>query len=82
MKCTTGKVSDNFLIVIMLLQALDAVYFNAMDKNGSCFVLRLGRRHHRQTEIWLTVEIPGLGFFQYPDHPDSRVYNTNANQWK
>ena len=66
------------LLHSILLQALDAVYFNGVNKDGMCFIMRIGRRHQREAEIWLSIRVPGVGFYQSPTHPDTAVYNTDG----
>lgn len=40
--------------------------------------MRLGRRHDRHAEIWMVLEIPGVGVLQHPVHPDTDIPNTNG----
>lgn len=59
--------------------AIDSMYFNGIDANGTYVITRIARRHGRKAEIWLTVNVPGIGFFQSPIHPDTNVYNVDPN---
>ncbi len=61
----------------MSFQAVDCMYFNGFDKDGTVFILRIGHRHGRKAEIWLSINLPGVGFYQFPGHPDTAVYNTD-----
>ena len=65
-------------VIAIINQSIDAVYFNGMDKDGTCFVLRLGRRHNRRAEIWLSIRLSDGSFYQSPAHPDTVVYNTDG----
>ena len=49
-----------------------------MNKDGTVFILRIGRRHSRRAELWLTLRIPGVGVLQSPVHPDTAIYNTDG----
>ncbi|RUS84180.1 hypothetical protein EGW08_008067, partial [Elysia chlorotica] len=61
--------------------ATDRVYFAGTDKNGCNIALCLARRNARQVNIWLFVEVPGLGCLQYPRHPDVDVYFTDGSSF-
>lgn len=41
----------------------------------------MGRRHNRQSEVWLVMEIPGIGRLQHPLHPDTLVSNVSNNEY-
>jgi len=60
------------------VQAIDSMYFNGFDSKGTFVIFRIARRHRRMAEIWLSVNIPGVGFFQSPIHPDTNVYNVDG----
>jgi len=55
------------------------MYFNGLDANGTYVITRIARRHGRKAEIWLSANIPGIGFFQSPVHPDTNVYNVEPD---
>jgi len=55
------------------------MYFNGLDANGTYVITRIARRHGRRAEIWLSANVPGVGFFQSPIHPDTNVYNVDAD---
>jgi len=59
--------------------AIDCMYFNGLDNKGTYVIFRIARRHRRMAEIWLSVNIPGVGFFQSPIHPDTNVYNVDSD---
>ena len=42
---------------------MDAVYFEGADRTGNCFILRIGRRHGRKCELWLSVNLSNIGTF-------------------
>jgi len=63
----------------MCEQAIDCMYFNGLDTKGTYVITRIARRHGRKAEIWLSTNIPGIGFFQSPIHPDTNVYNVDAD---
>ena len=62
-----------------VVQAIDCMYFNGLDANGTYVITRIARRHGRKAEIWLSANIPGIGFFQSPIHPDTNVYNVDPD---
>lgn len=70
--------SDFNLVICHILQALDAVYFAGFSEDGTSVVCRIGRRHNRRAELWLFLEIPGVGCLQHPAHPDTLVCNTDG----
>ncbi|XP_060601185.1 putative phosphoenolpyruvate synthase isoform X3 [Ruditapes philippinarum] len=55
--------------------AIDTVYFNGFDENGTSLALRLARKQNREGELWLMLDIPGVGFFQHPIMPDAGISN-------
>ena len=57
------------------------MYFNALDSKGTYFITRIARRHGRKAEIWLSINIPGVGFFQSPIHPDTTLYNVDGDTY-
>ncbi|XP_071158231.1 rifampicin phosphotransferase-like [Mytilus edulis] len=61
--------------------AIDAVYYGGFSKEGTRLALRMGRRHNRQSEVWLVMEIPGIGRLQHPLHPDTLVSNVSNNEY-
>ncbi|XP_033762375.1 uncharacterized phosphotransferase YvkC-like [Pecten maximus] len=60
---------------------IDAVYFGGFNNDGVRVVVRYCRRHERQGEVWLFLEIPGIGVLQHPLHPDTYVINTNGRDY-
>ena len=60
-------------------QAIDCMYFNGLDSAGTFFVLRIARRNGRKAELWLSINVPGVGFFQSPIHPDTNLYNVDSD---
>ncbi|KAK3592024.1 hypothetical protein CHS0354_031535 [Potamilus streckersoni] len=58
--------------------ALDSAYFAGFGKDGTRIALRVARRHGREAEVWVLLEVPGLGFYQHPVHPDTCFYNTDG----
>lgn len=63
----------------MCFQAIDCMYFSGLDSKGSFVILRIARRHGRKAEIWLSINVPGVGFFQSPIHPDTNLYNVDSD---
>ncbi|CAC5406724.1 unnamed protein product [Mytilus coruscus] len=61
--------------------AIDAVYYGGFSKEGTRLALRIGRRHNRQSEVWLVLEIPGIGRLQHPLHPDTLVSNVSNSEY-
>ncbi|CAL1541954.1 unnamed protein product [Lymnaea stagnalis] len=62
--------------------AIDCCYFGATNQDGVNLVCRIARRKHRQAEVWLFLEIPGIGCLQFPRHPDTDVYHTDGNSYQ
>ncbi|OWF55492.1 phosphoenolpyruvate synthase [Mizuhopecten yessoensis] len=60
---------------------IDAVYFGGFNKDGVRVVVRYCRRHERRGEIWVFLEIPGIGVLEHPLHPDTYVVNTNGRDY-
>ncbi|KAK7481714.1 hypothetical protein BaRGS_00027087 [Batillaria attramentaria] len=61
--------------------AMDSVYIGAYSQNGPNFALRVARRSGRQAEIWLILDVPGVGVLQHPVHPDTLITNTDPNSY-
>ncbi|XP_025114920.1 uncharacterized protein LOC112576575 isoform X2 [Pomacea canaliculata] len=61
--------------------ALDSVYIGAYSQDGPNLAMRVGRRPDRRAEIWLHLEIPGVGHLQHPVHPDTAISNTDPNSF-
>ncbi|KAK3757984.1 hypothetical protein RRG08_058296 [Elysia crispata] len=59
--------------------AVDRAYFAGTDKKGCNIVFCLARHSARQADIWLFVEVPGIGCLQYPQHPDVDVHFTDES---
>ncbi|XP_059162461.1 putative phosphoenolpyruvate synthase [Physella acuta] len=62
--------------------AIDCCYFGATSKDGANIVCRLARRHNRMAEIWLFLELPGIGCLQFPRHPDTEVSYTDGSRYQ
>lgn len=60
---------------------IDTVYFGAYNKDGVRLITRVARRHNRTAEVWLLLEVPGVGRLQHPLHPDTLVCNTAGNRY-
>jgi len=66
-------------LAVVSVQAIDCMYFNGIDASGTYVITRIARRHGRKAEIWLSVNVPGIGFFQSPIHPDTSMYNVDPD---
>lgn len=62
--------------------AIDSTYFNGFDSDGTSVALRIARKHNREGELWVLLNIPEVGFLQHPIHPDTAVYNMGTNEYK
>ncbi|GFO47333.1 hypothetical protein PoB_007383800 [Plakobranchus ocellatus] len=60
------------------LSVVDKVYFGGTDKSGCNIVCCVSRRCARQADVWLFVQVPGIGCLQYPRHPDVDVHYTDG----
>ncbi|XP_070560362.1 uncharacterized protein [Ptychodera flava] len=60
-------------------KAVDAVYFNGSNENGAYIVTALSRRPKNVAQIVLFLNIPEVGLFQLPEHPDSTVYECDPD---
>jgi len=61
--------------------AIDCMYFNGLNADGAYIITRVARRHNRQAEIWLSVNVPGVGFYQSPVHPDTCMFNVDGESF-
>ncbi|GFR96786.1 transposase [Elysia marginata] len=59
--------------------AVDKAYFAGTDRSGCNIVCSLARRNARQVDVWLFLEIPGIGCLQHPRHPDVDIHFTNGS---
>ena len=57
------------------------MYFGGFNQDGTRLALRIGRRHNRQSEMWLVMEIPGIGRLRHPLHPDTLVSNVAGHAY-
>ncbi|ESP03700.1 hypothetical protein LOTGIDRAFT_176369 [Lottia gigantea] len=62
--------------------AIDTTYFAAFGPDGTNLVMRVARRPDRCAEIWLFLDLPGIGQFQHPVHPDVFLANTNGSSFE
>ncbi|KAL4221920.1 hypothetical protein ACF0H5_017972 [Mactra antiquata] len=62
--------------------AIDTVYFNGFDRNGTGLALRLARKPNREGELWVWLNLSGVGFFQHPIMPDTCVYNMTSDGYQ
>ncbi|XP_050396297.1 uncharacterized protein LOC126814892 isoform X2 [Patella vulgata] len=61
--------------------AIDTTYFAAFGTNGMNIVMRVARRPDRCGEIWLFLDLPGIGQFQHPVHPDVHIANNDSSSF-
>ncbi|KAK7114411.1 rifampicin phosphotransferase-like [Littorina saxatilis] len=62
--------------------ALDAVYMGAYScGDGPNVALRVARRPGRRAEVWLVLQVPGVGRLQHPGHPDTAVANADPSSF-
>ncbi|BFZ19135.1 hypothetical protein BsWGS_22174 [Bradybaena similaris] len=61
--------------------AIDCVYFGAVNKDGCNVVCRVARRNQRSAEVWLFLEVPGVGCWQHTRHPDTDVHFTDGKHF-
>jgi len=45
-------------------------------------VLRIARKQNREGELWVLLDLPGIGFLEHPNHPDTAVYNMETGLFK
>lgn len=62
--------------------AIDTVYFNGFDQDGTFLALRMARKQNREGELWVWLNVPGIGFFQHPILPDAAVYNIDDTGYR
>ena len=67
------------MMYFLILQAIDSVYFNGFGQDGLFFAMRFARRQNREGEVWLWLNIPGIGFFQHTLHPDTTLNNLGTD---
>ena len=44
--------------------------------------MRMARKQNREGELWVWLDVPGLGFFQHPIMPDAGIYNMDETGYK
>jgi len=71
--------SYKVIIYCLVTQAIDCMHFNGLDASGTYVITRIARRHGHKAEIWLTVNVPSIGSFQSPIHPDTNLYNVDSD---
>ncbi|XP_038224643.1 uncharacterized protein LOC119841347 isoform X2 [Dermochelys coriacea] len=63
--------------------ALDSVYFTGFTETDKTFVItRLARRPNGLCEMWLFLQVDGIGEFEHPVHPDMMVSNESEKCWR
>ncbi|XP_077993169.1 uncharacterized protein LOC144447138 [Glandiceps talaboti] len=62
-------------------EAMDSVYFNGFNKDGTGLVLRLARRHNQIMEVWFLIHLPGIGDLELPLHPDGIVHTSQNDSF-
>lgn len=60
---------------------MDSVYIGAYSREELNITLRIARRPDDRAEIWLCLDVPGVGFLHHPVHPDTTIYNTDPNSY-
>lgn len=59
-------------------QAVDAVYFNGGNKDGSYMVAATARRHNNLVQTMLYIRLPELGLLELPSLPDTSLYQSKT----
>uniref|UniRef100_A0A8C8RGP4 Pyruvate phosphate dikinase AMP/ATP-binding domain-containing protein n=1 Tax=Pelusios castaneus TaxID=367368 RepID=A0A8C8RGP4_9SAUR len=63
--------------------ALDSVYFTGFTETDKTFVItRLARRPNGLCEMWLFLQVDGIGEFEHPVHPDMMVSDESEKCWR
>jgi len=60
--------------------AVDAVYFNAADRNGGYLVASCARRHKNISQTVLMMQLPELGLLELPSVPDTNLERTDEDK--
>lgn len=60
---------------------MDCVYIGAYSSDGPNLALRVARRPGRRAEVWLFLQVPGVGCLQHPVHPDTTITNADPNSF-
>ena len=63
------------------IQAVDCVYIGAYSSDGPNLALRVARQPGRRAEVWLFLQVPGVGCLQHPVHPDTTITNADPNSF-
>jgi hypothetical protein len=62
--------------------AVDAVYFNAADRDGAYFVASCARRHENVSQVVLMIYLPEIGLLELPSLPDTSLRRTDEDSKK
>lgn len=63
------------------IHAYDQLGFCGVNKDGTILVTRLTRRPNRVIETWVYLRLPSGEEYQLPNHPDTKIFNTNDNSF-
>ncbi|XP_070544378.1 rifampicin phosphotransferase-like isoform X2 [Ptychodera flava] len=61
--------------------AMDSIYFNGFNEDGTGLVLRMARRHENKMEVWFLIHLPGIGSLQLPIHPDTMTTTSDDTKY-
>lgn len=60
---------------------VDKAYFAGTDENGSNILCGLARRNSRRVDVWVFLEVPGVGCLQHPKQPDVGIHFTDGSNF-
>ncbi|XP_041376866.1 putative phosphoenolpyruvate synthase [Gigantopelta aegis] len=61
--------------------AIDGKFFAGYGADDTRVVFRLARRPDRRAEIWMYLDLPGIGPLQHPVHPDTDLCNVDGEKF-
>ncbi|XP_064594937.1 uncharacterized protein LOC135461674 isoform X2 [Liolophura sinensis] len=61
--------------------AVDAVYFNGGDRNGTYLVAATARRHNNIVQTILLIRIPDVGLLEFPTLPETNLEGTHPGEF-
>ncbi|XP_015597464.1 uncharacterized protein LOC107268831 [Cephus cinctus] len=77
------KLPDNLedLQVLHEEDSSDSFLFYATDQKRNSLFLKLTRRRHRISELWLQLILADGRIYQLPNHPDTVISNNVSKKW-
>lgn len=69
------------LRTLMKEKEVDSIAMCGTDHKGNAVYLRITRKQHSVTEVWLYVQLDDGSVYQLPGHPDTTMRSNNRSSW-